>query len=53
MNYKKAYYVLFNTITEALDKLDKVECKKSELENIEVLLQNIQLRTEDMYIDNK
>ncbi|WRS26468.1 hypothetical protein U6B65_08940 [Oscillospiraceae bacterium MB08-C2-2] len=51
MDYKKAYCILFNGITDALMELNKIGRYVTEIEATRVMLQNIQKKTEDMYIE--
>lgn len=51
MDYEKAYGILFNRITEALQELEKVSKKPPEMMKAERVLQNAQRQTEDMYIE--
>lgn len=47
MDYKKAYYLLFNAQTDAVKLL-----QQSQIKTAIKLLQDSQLKTEDMYINN-
>lgn len=53
MNYQKAYKVLLGGITAALAELDKVSDKNLEMIRAEIILKNVQLQTEDMYIEDE
>jgi len=53
MDYQKAYKILFGGITAALAELDKVRDKNPEMIRAEIILQNVQLQTEDMYIESE
>ena len=46
MPYKKMYFCLFNAITDALQELEKHHILSANL-----ILQNAQQRTEEMYMD--
>lgn len=43
MNYKKAYYLLFNTITDCIDQLEKAKNTMIESQNT----------TENLYIESE
>ena len=47
MDYRKAYNLLFNGITNALEEIDKASIKSSE-----IILQQLQQETENMYIED-
>jgi hypothetical protein len=51
MDYQKAYKILFSGITEALEELEKVSDKNPGVIRAEIILQNVQRQTEDMYIE--
>lgn len=51
MDYEKAYKILFNGITDALNELGKASDNNLEMIRAEVILQNVQRQTEDMYIE--
>jgi hypothetical protein len=51
MDYQEAYTILFRGITEALEELDKSSDKSSEVVKAEMVLQSVQRKTEDMYIE--
>ena len=53
MDYQKAYKLLFNAITDALTELDKSSFLAPEQTSAEMILQNAQRQTEDMYIQAK
>jgi hypothetical protein len=53
MDYKKAYHILFNAITDALTELDKADDKSIEMIRAERILKNIQQQTEAIYIEAK
>jgi hypothetical protein len=53
MEYKKAYNILFNAITDALTELGKADDKSIEMIRAERILKNIQQQTEAMYIEAK
>jgi hypothetical protein len=52
MEYKKAYNILFNAITDALTELDKAS-KTTEIIKAERILKSVQQQTEAMYIEAK
>ncbi len=51
MDYQRAYKILFNEITDALNELEKASEKFPEIIKAEMILQNAQRQTEDMYIE--
>lgn len=49
MDYKKAYFLLFNTITDVIENID------NGLQNIDSVvdkLKSAQIKTEEMYIED-
>jgi hypothetical protein len=52
MEYKKAYNILFNAITDALAELGKAS-KTAEIIKVERILKSVQQQTEAMYIEAK
>lgn len=52
MDYKKAYNLLFSGITEALEEIEKVSIKSKEIIRAEIILQQLQQETENMYIED-
>lgn len=53
MDYEKAYAVLFNAITSAINALEKSKTTIPEASVAVAILQKAQLETEDMYISDK
>lgn len=53
MDYKKAYKILFNTITDAIEKLDSSEVITRELYDGSAILRKAQQTTEEMYMDSE
>jgi hypothetical protein len=51
MDYQKAYQILFSGITKALEEVDKADDKNTEMIKAEMILQNVQRQTEEMYIE--
>ena len=47
MDYQKAYYILFNAITDAINTMET-----RELSEAMAILKLAQLKTEDMYIES-
>ena len=48
MDYQKAYYILFNAITDAVDAMDQREINQAA-----EILKSAQIKTEDMYIESE
>jgi len=53
MDYKKVYNLLFSGITKALEEIDKASSKSSEIIRAEIILQQLQQETENMYIEDE
>lgn len=51
MDYKKAYFSLFNAVTDALEQLDASRVTSQELMNATEILQTAQQTTEELYIE--
>jgi len=47
MDYQKAYYILFNAITDAINAMDNREINQAS-----EILKTAQIKTEDMYIES-
>jgi hypothetical protein len=52
MDYKKAYKVLFNAITDSLVALEKERMTSPEIEQTKKLLVHAQQETEELYISS-
>ena len=48
MDYQKAYYILFNAMTDAINAMDNREINQAA-----EILKSAQIKTEDMYIESK
>lgn len=53
MDYQRAYYILFNVITDTLKELDKINEVRLDITKARMLLQNAQRLTEEMYIEGE
>ncbi len=53
MDYKKAYFELFNAITEAIDKINTSRVGSQEIEDGLEILRKAQQTTEEQYIDSE
>lgn len=52
MDYKKAYKILFNAITDAIEKIDNSEVITRELYDGSAILRKAQQTTEEMYMES-
>ena len=48
MDYQKAYYILFNAMTDAINAMEQ-----RELNEAMAILKNVQIKTENMYIESE
>ena len=55
MDYQKAYYILFNAMTDAINTIDKLRTtvQYREINQAAEILKTAQLKTEDMYIESE
>ena len=53
MNYKKAYKVLFNAITDALRELQNSHTFSQPIENGIAILEKAQQTTENIYLEDE
>lgn len=51
MDYKKAYNVLFNAMTDAISELYQSNLSTTQLDNGIKILKDAQCKTEDMHLD--
>lgn len=51
MDYKKAYHILFNAMTDAIVKIDGSRVITQEMEDGLSILRKAQETTEEMYLD--
>lgn len=53
MRYRKAYYLLFSAIADALDVLDTAGEKAIKISGVRTILQNAQLQAEDLIMEGE
>ena len=55
MDYQKAYYILFNAMTDALNEMDtlRTAVQYREINQAAEIVKSAQQKTEDMYIESE
>lgn len=51
MDYQKAYNILFNAMTDAIEKIDGSKVITGEMKDGSLILKKAQQTTEEMYMD--